>query len=400
MSSTVIFYNNSFLDEFQTILDIATSQKFDHLIWFGNAYYIPVLNELLVKKIGRYIEFAIDNNSQKWNTKVSRLNGKYEIYELDSNIENLEIEVKNPTEITKLNGSIAVFTSSRFQNEMKKQAIELGVKPENFFCLPFDHLQCIIAKETVASRMNNARYLSLAEMQKKELDILCDVSEFCETYKIKYFLGGGTLIGAIRHEGFIPWDDDIDIHMPYEDYLKFLELYPKEGKYIATAWMNDYLFSPQATHVNDPEIFQIFLGNPIQMLTNLHIDIIPFGGWPNNKEERIEKLYENFIIDEAWKRYFIGRDFTELHTQDIRKQVDKHKFKYSFYDCEYVGQMYYSRKLMPVRLTGKTKYAKFENHKFAIPSEYDEYLTSRYNSNYMILPPKPQRISHSFPTFV
>lgn len=396
--SSVFFYNNSFLDEYQTILDIVVSKNFDHLIWFGNAFYVPVLNELLIKETGKYIEFAVDNNFQKWNTKVSRLNGRYGIYELESNTENWEIEIKNPVEISKLSGSVAVFTASRFQDEMKKQAIELGVKPENFFCLPYDYLQCIAEKKEVSRRLKDARYLTLKEMQKRELDILCDVSEFCEDHKIKYFLGGGTLIGAIRHEGFIPWDDDIDIHMPYEDYLDFLKLYPKEGKYRASAWMNDSLFWPQATHVNDPDVFQIFLGHPIQMLTNLHIDIIPFGGWPADEKQRMEKFYDNIVIDEAWKRYFMGRDFKELKLRDIRESVDKHKFKYSFYECEYVGQMYRLR--MPTRLTGKIQYAKFENHRFAVPREYDEYLTVRYGSDYMILPPEEQRIAHSFPTFM
>lgn len=398
--SSIYFYDNCFIDEYQSILNIVQSNQFDHLIWFGRAYYVPILNELLIEETGKYIEFAVDNDQKKWGTKVSRLNGQYGIYELETDMKNWEIEIKNPVEISKLKGSVVVFITSKYKDEMKKQSIELGVKPENVYCLPCNYLDCIVQKEEVSKRMKDARYLTLLEMQKRELNILCDVSEFCESHKIKYFLGGGTLIGAIRHEGFIPWDDDIDIHMPYEDYLKFLKFYPQEGKYKATAWMNDNLFWPQATHVNDPEVFQIFLGYPIQMLTNLHIDIIPFGGWPTDEKQRMEKFYENYIIDEAWRRYFIGRDFKKLKTLDIREQVDKHKFKYSFYECEYVGQMYYSRKIMPVKLTGKTKYARFENHKFAIPYEYENYLTARYGSDYMTLPPEEQRITHSFPTFI
>ena len=67
------------------------------------------------------------------------------------------------------------------------------------------------------------------ELKKIELDILLYFSQFCEKHGLRYFLAYGTLIGAVRHQGFIPWDDDIDIQMPREDYNKLIELYEKEN---------------------------------------------------------------------------------------------------------------------------------------------------------------------------
>ena len=67
--------------------------------------------------------------------------------------------------------------------------------------------------------------LTIEEHKKLALDILIDVADFCEKNGIRYFLAYGTLIGAIRHKGYIPWDDDIDIMIPRPDYDKFLKLY-------------------------------------------------------------------------------------------------------------------------------------------------------------------------------
>lgn len=63
--------------------------------------------------------------------------------------------------------------------------------------------------------------ITVDEMKLIELNILIDVANFCEEHKLRYYLCGGTLLGAIRHKGFIPWDDDIDIIMPRPDYIKF-----------------------------------------------------------------------------------------------------------------------------------------------------------------------------------
>ena len=80
--------------------------------------------------------------------------------------------------------------------------------------------------------MNNRRPITLDEQKKVMLNILVEFANFCDEHNLTYYLDAGTLIGAVRHKGFIPWDDDIDVDMPQKDYDKFIELTRKLEGYL------------------------------------------------------------------------------------------------------------------------------------------------------------------------
>ena len=86
----------------------------------------------------------------------------------------------------------------------------------------------------------------IRELQEIEFDILCDIARFCRENGIRYFLCGGTLLGAIRHKGFIPWDDDVDIGMLRPDYERFLETYKSDHNELWWHGNKSGYFSPFA----------------------------------------------------------------------------------------------------------------------------------------------------------
>ena len=126
--------------------------------------------------------------------------------------------------------------------------------------------------------------LTLREQQLVCLDILDYFHALCERYKISYSLGGGTLIGAIRHKGFIPWDDDIDVYMHRDEYQKFINawLHEKHERY-SIGIAEDILAS------NTGEMTKIFDNKTKTIDSNgdenkIFIDIFIYDGIPNNKK--------------------------------------------------------------------------------------------------------------------
>ena len=116
-------------------------------------------------------------------------------------------------------------------------------------------------------------------IQENLLPIAKDFHNYCKKEKLNYYIIGGTFLGAIRHKGFIPWDDDIDIAMPRKDYEKFLKDYPQKKYFILNYKTNpEYKYYISKLCSKD-YIIKEKTGNEV----NLFIDIFPIDGTPNNK---------------------------------------------------------------------------------------------------------------------
>ena len=129
-------------------------------------------------------------------------------------------------------------------------------------------------------------------LHKVDMDIVKEVIRICDVHGLKYYMLGGTMLGAIRHQGFIPWDDDIDLGMPRNDYEKFLELAPSElPEYMKIVnYRTDPKFQYYITRVldTDTKVIEERIGNDSKY-TNASIDIFPVDGTPNNS--LLRKIY-------------------------------------------------------------------------------------------------------------
>ena len=255
------------------------------------------------------------------------------------------------------------------------------------------------------------REITASESRKIMINILKDVTEFCDKHSITYFLSSGTLIGAIRHKGFIPWDDDIDIDMPRPDYEKFIQLYKKDGKYeiCEPSDKNSFYFYVK---VYDNSTIKIEKGIDYKRFypLGIDVDVFPIDGQPAGTEfelfkkqtDRRKKYFEYFsccICDTKNKKLksllkifacrLLGKNYFRNRYNNSAKQYDYNSSTmvgfnspYSKYSNRHRKEVYQER----VKV-------QFEDGQYWAPAGYDEYLSNIYG-DYMKLPPIEQQKTH------
>jgi lipopolysaccharide cholinephosphotransferase len=262
--------------------------------------------------------------------------------------------------------------------------------------------------------MAMTKVVSLAEMRKIELNLLKELVKVCKESNLRYFLAGGTLLGAIRHHGFIPWDDDIDILMPRKDYLQLIAIFKAENKEnpkIFSIYDNsDYYYTflklvDTRTKMIDPQKLVIKdLG--------VGIDIFPMDGMPEDqaaakrllkKIRRYSKMqyaarlpvFPNncrwYKVIQMAVRYFPGK---RIGCQKLIQKIENLATQYDFETCDYIGCLvagYGIKERVRKEAFESTIQVQFEDGSFEAPIGYDEYLSNLYG-DYMQLPPEDKRV--------
>lgn len=263
----------------------------------------------------------------------------------------------------------------------------------------------------------------LTMFQQLSLDSMIWVDQLCKEHGITYYLIGGTMLGAIRHSGFIPWDDDIDIGMPRQDYYHFIDLVKDKlppNKYIQNYSMGNYPIHFLKV-VDDRVTIQMASLSGTNVTTGAFLDVFPLDGIPSNRLLRwIHYKRIRFYIHVVNARYRSDEDFKEIRVGDpilpvklmVRKVVkslpkvvmdriharfEKLLSKYDFDECElvcnFVGK-WKTKEIVDRGYFGKGQLVNFEGHQFMGVERPHEYLRALYGADYMELPPEEQRVSH------
>lgn len=232
----------------------------------------------------------------------------------------------------------------------------------------------------------------------------------CVRNNIKYCIGYGTLLGAIRHKGFIPWDDDIDIVMPRPEYDKFVRCMRKEpnSKYILkTPDDEDYCYEfskviDNTTLVVEDDVEGSNIG--------VWVDIFPLDGLRGTDivQEKLLYFYQRCRVASIYKSlpksnalirplmFVFWKLCKAIGPKFFLNKIVKLSQKYSYDDSEFVGfggDIYLENRLENRMWFEDVIDIPFEDRVFKAPASYDEYLKSLYG-NYMQLPPEDKRVPH------
>lgn len=257
------------------------------------------------------------------------------------------------------------------------------------------------------------RELSLKENKQYQLEILKDVAKFCDETGLRYYIAYGTLIGAVRHKGFIPWDDDIDLQMPRPDYDKFIGTYKSDIYKVIVPC--DEMSKHSVVKVIDTRTVKCETGVKYQPGEEhgIDIDIFPMDGQPEcekefkeyykNKQSLLRKFHYT-ICD--FKQYstkakiacFIPYIYSNLISRKgIMKRLHKVNKKFDYDSTRYVGatdSLYNSiNNRHPREWYNDTVCLEFEGCEFKAPVGYDAILRQMYG-DYMTLPPEEKQTTH------
>lgn len=257
--------------------------------------------------------------------------------------------------------------------------------------------------------MASQKLTSIDSVEQKNmlLEMLKYIDDFCARYEIKYFLAYGTLLGAVRHRGFIPWDDDIDIWMFRKDYERFIELFSKSEKkqYFISSCKNRNTNVPFCKVIDS----YTYIRDKGKLVNGLFIDVFPLDNCPN-KEKTIHyynkrvKKYQSLLYIEEIKLEKIFKKIIRnilffLPTNAIIKTIDKRAQFFretnDKYVCNFMVAKYIDNGFFDKNIFNETMLMDFENLKLPVPSKHKTLLSQIYGNWEELTPCRKNQSSYT-----
>lgn len=363
-----VFKNNmkKFIDTY--------SDKTVECIMFGTS----IIAELIVEQLRNTsldIAFIIDNDKKR--------QGK-EVY--GKKVYSPEFLKQNYKE------NYVILIASSFQDEMTEQLKEYGYK-ENKNIIKIVDLPKLMNDYSYVDR-SGYKLLNRDEIKQVQVGILKKLDEVHKKYGIRYYLQAGSALGAVRHKGYIPWDDDVDVFVPIDDYLRLIDILEKDNKYkIISQFNTNYYFGWGFGYMVDTDTICDVNKFPIQISTGQSVDLFPLYGMPE-KEDDIKKYINK--VKKLESKCLVAIEKNE-RIKSIN-ELNKYLLSYNYQKSKVVGNILmpdFIKDIFTKDIFGKGVYKEFEGIELLIPEKFHEYLTQMYG-DYMQLPPINKRVGGHF----
>ena len=270
--------------------------------------------------------------------------------------------------------------------------------------------------------MADAGNVSIREVQDKLLEILLYFANFCQENGLRFVLAGGTCLGAVRHKGFIPWDDDVDVFMLREDYEKLQALWATRAdlsRYACVRSDERVNIHHAATEIKDNNTTFI---NKHSVNSDIHqglmIDVIPIDAVAPGKLARLHQMFHSMIFccfnfqrlpEHKSKLFYYATTLAlgVVRSPRLRYRLWRHSerqmSKYAGRDLPLVASFVEGATIMrqhfPRAWFTNPAYLDFEGHRMPVPADYDQYLRISYG-DYMVLPPAEERVYRHNAVFI
>ncbi len=272
---------------------------------------------------------------------------------------------------------------------------------------------------------NPKKELSLSECKALELDILKHIRDICDAEGLHYYLAYGTLLGAIRHKGFIPWDDDIDIFMPYEDYLKFIEIKKNDSSssYKIISHETDPSYTaPLGKVIDTRTVLEQHYGFIEKVPLGVYVDVFVLSGAGNSEGEALKLVRSLFKLLRGWRfadsivkkeeplikkvlKMIRNIPYKTVGLEHYLEKITEYRKLNTYENNIYVTQSSLTsvnnvkRNIWLRNDFGNGTKVVFEQESFRAPVNYNRLLT-QYYGDYMILPPKEAQVSqHNYSVY-
>jgi len=246
------------------------------------------------------------------------------------------------------------------------------------------------------------KHIDLIHKKEIQYNILKEFASYCNANNFQYYLAYGTLLGAIRHSGYIPWDDDIDVMMPYPDFIKFIDAYVSKDFYVSHCTKDLSSWIPYC------RLYDLRTYRKVGKRTDYGccIDIYCMFGAPALKEQQCHHIEKVISYKKSARFFYRVREFLTkrnlwpFSSLDFRlmnrsgMKMFRELAKYPFVDSDYVwvysGESDSTKEILKKSILYSFVMVNFEDSQFMAPKEY-EYVLSTIYGNWRQLPPEEDR---------
>lgn len=251
---------------------------------------------------------------------------------------------------------------------------------------------------------------TISKVKQIELDILLAFDKVCKKHNLTYFLFAGTLLGAVRHKGFIPWDDDIDVCMPRNDYNKFMEIGQKElpSDLFIQNHRTDKQYTLAFSKIRKINTSFVEYNSQLKHMNHgIFIDIFPMDGYPSDPKLRKKYVFKQKLLKNVCYRSYLGNSLKSkikaipvwflTGFKSANKFIDSyekyvHKNEFGKTDLCMIFDLIACDKAYSTKSFESIVLLPFEGQQLPSPKDYHLYLKEEFG-DYMKLPPEEARVS-------